>query len=202
MREQLAELGRLHVAILPLQDVAVGVGEDQRGVARDVEALGEGRVLLAVQVQGDEMLAENTDHEGVAERGRFEHSAPVAILGAEVDDERQLLVGGLAARHVVIGEPRHGLTVRRRRGQREKKGAEQGRAAGAGRNGHGSILILKDQEGNGRITERGGFLPPRGPRLLREGGRRCQGGVAFNGRGVGSAVAHGGAALLFAPTCR
>ena len=98
----LRKLRRLNVTVLLAQNLAVGVREHEGRIGVDAERLGDAGVFLAVEAEGDEMVAQQFDDGRVAEGRRFELTAPVAILRTEVDDERQILIVGLTAGGAVI----------------------------------------------------------------------------------------------------
>ncbi len=99
------QLIRLQVPLDDGNDAAVGAGEHQCRIAGDLQALRQRRLALRINPDGNELLIEQRDDRRVAKRGRIELLAPEAILGDEIEQQRPLLLGGLAASGIVVGAP-------------------------------------------------------------------------------------------------
>jgi hypothetical protein len=103
--EDLVEGVGILVALHFLEDLAAGLGENQRRIRFDLQLVGEMQFAVGVDLQQNEPLIHEVGDPRVAERHGVELLAPEAIRGAEVDEQRQAPLDGLLAGGVVVGAP-------------------------------------------------------------------------------------------------
>ncbi len=103
LREHAAELVGREVAAVLADLLGVRRKDDGRRPAPRAVALGEVGVLVDVDADGDEAIAQEAHHLGVAIRGLVHHVAPVAPLGRSIEEDELLVPARLGER---LGRPR------------------------------------------------------------------------------------------------
>ena len=137
--EVVMELGGVLEALDGAQDLPVRPGQDDRREGADVEQLHQLGVLAGVYLEGHEALVHQPGDGRFGEGFLFEPPAPEAVVGDELDDQRQAAAFGLLARGVVVAAPADvsGLGLDQRRPQEARKGGEKQSRGGS----HGRVLV-------------------------------------------------------------